>query len=206
MRQEKKYYYSVEIEFLQFSFRNCETSRIWHEHLEKRKMKFSAFIGELAAQRVPSDVWHWRRLMRDASPPLPALLFSRDHACLRFKPGELLINNAGFFQQRVPTRGQNAFFNFVITKWSKHGAEIYLTGWYARGWIDCDVTRQNSDKFEESVSCIHIYGKTMVEISFSRMVFLAFVDVDDLVSRRILCRRSISEGLLSRFQRWIRKQ
>ena len=70
-----------------------------------------------------------------------------------------------------------------------------------RGWIDCDVTRQNSDKFEESVSCIHIYGKTMVEISFSRMVFLAFVDVDDLVSRRILCRRSISEGLLSRFQR-----
>ena len=160
MRQEKKYYYSVEIEFLQFSFRNCETSRIWHEHLEKRKMKFSAFIGELAAQRVPSDVWHWRRLMRDASPPLPALLFSRDHACLRFKPGELLINNAGFFQQRVPTRGQNAFFNFVITKWSKHGAEIYLTGWYARGWIDCDVTRQNSDKFEEiCVSCIHIYGK-----------------------------------------------
>lgn len=206
MRQEKKYYYSVEIEFLQFSFRNCETSRIWHEHLEKRKMKFSAFIGELAAQRVPSDVWHWRRLMRDASPPLPALLFSRDHACLRFKPGELLINNAGFFQQRVPMLGQNAFFNFVITKRSKHGAEIYLTGWYVRGWIDCDVTRQNSDKFEESVSCIHIYGKTMVEISFSRMVFLAFVDVDDLVSRRILCRRSISEGLLSRFQRWIRKQ
>lgn len=135
MRQEKKYYYSVEIEFLQFSFRNCETSRIWHEHLEKRKMKFSAFIGELAAQRVPSDVWHWRRLMRDASPPLPALLFSRDHACLRFKPGELLINNAGFFQQRVPMLGQNAFFNFVIIKRSKQRSGD-LFDWLIREGLD----------------------------------------------------------------------